>query len=713
MNAARKNRLYFYLDMVIISNIKKRGISIKKVIVYVNSALFLEYKFTLQVKNVKYEAHGMIKEAYAYIANEKYFEAEKIFDQILSISSKSYPTYFGKFVVCLMQDKPAYPYLKKAIEIKNDTIYDDYYRLYLDLYNTLELIDDDYEPLVELLALPRQVLAFNKKSYNGQYLELLRLIKEKDYRHAKKTLECCLLMKNDIHLIIIGVLLDKIIKYQHEKKLAYELQEQELEKMRTYTFVEAIKAGNLKQAKKALEVILNFRNYDHKDNYIYYLFLELLETIEMVENNLTYEIMPVNYNYAKENDYLYTFFEATSAGDFKTALKVGRKCRGKVLDNKQKMIKVNLYVILLEILFAKLDERAKNIDNIYRLIISNIDDKHYKHALEIYHDYSEALNGYNKSLIEYLFNILVEDGQIEIVETPSHILDKEDNFKILKTPIKKEEKKIEKKSSELKSSASLKITKPINNSVMLFLRHNEPNNELFQKYQICLVNRKYDEAKVWLDQFAEVLTNNGLKKRLDYYYYQINLGLSENGYPDSEMIKKKQLYFLAYTSILEKKYDIAEEALNKYINIEPLSDIRGYLLLGRLYSLMKNRKAAVECYIYANSIAPSPDAYYFLGELYFKMHRWADAVFCYLTYNEFYPKENTTVYLNLSECYKRLGRPDKVVKYLKIAEEINVDQKRGLYLKDRILKAEMINKQRREHFLLDKNSKSNFNNLES
>ena len=54
-----------------------------------------------------------------------------------------------------------------------------------------------------------------------------------------------------------------------------------------------------------------------------------------------------------------------------------------------------------------------------------------------------------------------------------------------------------------------------------------------------------------------------------------------------------------------------------------------------------------------------------------------------------------------------MNKTDKVVKYLHIAEEINVEQKRGLYLKDRILKAEMIDKKRKEHFLLDKGSNPN------
>ena len=38
--------------------------------------------------------------------------------------------------------------------------------------------------------------------------------------------------------------------------------------------------------------------------------------------------------------------------------------------SKQNSIKVNLYVILLELLYEKLDERQSNIDNLYQLLIT-------------------------------------------------------------------------------------------------------------------------------------------------------------------------------------------------------------------------------------------------------------------------------------------------------------------------------------------------------
>lgn len=727
MSITAVNRLFSNLDMVSISNIKRRGLSLKSTIVYVNSALFLEARYyVLQVKNVKYETDGMIRQAWSLIAKEKHKQAEELFDKILMVSDKSHKTYFGKFVVCLLQDKDAYPYLKRTVETKNDNTLDDYYRLYLTLYNEFIDLEEDYIPLLELLSVPKKIVAFNKTSYNGRYLDFLTKVSLKDYEDAKKSLVGCMEMKQSIYLKILDTLLDKVIKHQKELRKNYEKQEKELEKQRAVAFAQAIKNRDLSVAKKALELILSFRNQDNKDNYIYYLFLELIETIEMVNNDITFEIMPVNYNYTDEKNSLYTFYEAISAGDFAKALESGKKCRGKLLDSRQSSIKVNLYVILLEMLYEKLEERKNNIDNLYQTLISNIEKGNYKHALNLYNSNSYALKDYNNKLVNYLFNRLINKSSTELIiglddeELDMVSEDVIEGIFVEETVAEEqfEESTIEEQAEEVDVKELIEETtidnpqpkpitlaQPLNNKMQIFLRHNEPNHEYFHKYQVCLVNKRFEEAKTWLDSFAEFLRQNGISKRLDYYYYQIGLGILELSYPEDVVYQRKQMYFLAYNAILDGKYDDALIYLNYYNDTDQINDIRGYLLLGRLYTLTKNKKAAIETYIKANALAPNPDAYYFLGELYYKQHKWADAVFCYLAYNEFYPKESPTVYLNLSECYRHLGKSDKVVKYLKIAEEINIEQKRGLYLKDRILKAEMVDKRKREHFLLNKENK--------
>ena len=171
-------------------------------------------------------------------------------------------------------------------------------------------------------------MAFSKNSYNGRYLIFLDYINSKQYDKAKEALENCLEMKQNIYMNIIDKLLNLVIKHKYELKKARERQELELEKKRSIAFAQAVKNKDLESAKKILETIISYRNLDNKNNYIYYLFLELIETIGMVELDSLFELMPVTYNYTDIKDNFYTFNEAISAGDFKTALEAGRKCRG-------------------------------------------------------------------------------------------------------------------------------------------------------------------------------------------------------------------------------------------------------------------------------------------------------------------------------------------------------------------------------------------------
>lgn len=733
MSILTSNKLILNLDMVIISNIKKRGLLSKKTVVYVNSVLFFCAKqYKLQVRDAKYELEGILNEAWDYVDHKQYEQAEVLFDRVIDFSKRSCSAYFGKFVVSLFQNKDCYIYLKRTIETRNDYKNDDYYRLYLTLFNELLDIEDDYMPLLEVLAPPQKIVAFNKNSYNGNYLTVLENIYIKQYIKAEESLKKCLEMKQNIYILVLEKIIGLVIKNQQEKKKAREKQEIELEKKRSIAFAQAVKNKELSKAKQLLETIICYRNLDNKNNYIYYLFLELIETIELVKIDFMFELMPVTYNYTDVKDNFYTFNEAISAGDFKTALEAGRKCRGKLLDHKQNSIKVNLYVILLEILYETLDERKNNIDNLYLLIINNIEKKNYKHALALYNDNAIVLKEYNSKLINYLLTWLsserteytleekadivpklptetkvqeeiVEKSEDELVEEKEEIIEQfEDNS------LNAEEKDeiIEDNIDDDELSETIKIDSNVKNNPVIFLRHREPNHEIFQKYLLCLVNKKYNDAKAWLDRFSEILDSNNIHKRLDYYYYQIGLGLSEEKQEQGYINSKKQTYFLAYNDILNGNYGEAEAYLKYYNDLDKDNDIRGYLLLGRLYMLTNRYDLAAETYISANAIAPNPDSYYFLGEIYYERNKWADAIFCYLTYNKFYPKENSNVYLNLADCYKHLEQYDKVVKTLKIAEEINVEQKRGLNLKERILKAEMLEKKKKEKFHLSKKNKA-------
>lgn len=732
------------LDMVTTFNIKKRGLTKNNVIVFVNSARFLmDSYYSLQIRDVKYVVDGMLEKVWFFIQNGKYQSANKILENILKYSKRSSRAYFYKFLVSLYQNEEGYQYLKNSIETKTDNFYDDYYRLYLNLYNEFLDISDDYELLRELLTSKTELVAFNKNSYNGKYLQFLNSTKNKEFNLAIVYLNKCIKMKpNDIYLQIAKLLIEKVIYYNSSLMKAKEIQEKELEKIRCKDFVDCVNEKNIKGAKKALERILQYRNLENKNNYIYYLFLEVIEMIEMIESDATFEIMPVTYNYTDKNDLFYNFNEAIMIGDFKSAYEFGKKCRGKSLDRNQSIIKVNVYIKLLECFYKKVEERQKEMDNIYSIIQNNIFRGQYRHALELYEANMEYLKNYQQEIIYDLFNqsILFEKGDLtyldysdkeqpydikeeELDEIPAEVTIQDDDDTTVEEQLKLKKVQdtisevVEVKSEQVEEKVILEdnhIDEPIidNNDVIVneeikpLLMHIEPQAEYYIKYKNCLNKGMCDDAKIWLDNFAKLLSDNNLKKRLDYYYYLIDVKRKELEQNNDSYKRKKDIYRLAYEAMIKEQYEQAISYLNYYIEIDNNLNIDGYLLSGYIFNIMGNYNLAIDNFIRANSVCPNPDTYFFLGEIHFKKHNWHDAIFCYLAYNEYYPKESTTVYLNLSECYKKIGRTDKVVKYLRIAEEINVEQNKGLYLKNRILKAEMLDKKKREHFYLQKKNKS-------
>ena len=713
------SRLHNNLDMITSFSVKKHKLSTINTIVFVNSGLFLQSRneYALQNGDVRYVIKGMIEKAWGYLEAKKYNQANQIFDTILLYSTNSSDTYFGKFIVMLFQDKEAYSYLKKAIETKYESSKDDYFRLYLKLYTGLIDISEDYLPLVELLDQPKKILAFNKSSYNGNYLEFIRLINNDEFNDAKSYLKNCLEMKpNELNLIITQKLLDMVVEHTKEVEEYKKKQEQELETFRCQNFAVMVKQNDFNAARKELERILSYRENEEKDNYIYYLFLELLETIQIASEDITFEIMPITYEYTRPEEHLYTFFEAIAIGDFYRALEAGKKCKGKLLDRDQPAIKVNVYLQLLESLFNVLQERQKEMENIYQIIQNNILRGNYKHALELYNIHFDGLKNFQEQLIKDLFDkgiseeekkpIVIEEYEIEeqyeleedeLEEIPEEIVNQdilEEEEELFFSTVPEETHPI---------IEDKKVAKPIVTNlyqVQPLLQHMESQHEFFLNYQECLNNNQHDAARMWLAKFDRLLKENNLHKRISQHFYRITVAIAES---KDDMLKDKEyLYREAYNAMMNKEYDTAISYLDAYLELDAETNTKGYILLARIYTLMGDSEQAIHNYIRANAISPDPDAYYFLGELYFKKRKWNDAIFCYLAYNEFYPRENVIVYINLSECYKRMGKTNKVVKYLRIAEEINIEQKKGLYLKNRILKAEMLDKKKREHFRLQK-----------
>ncbi len=674
----------------------------KTILIAINTMSFCRLsKYHFYPLNI-YISSSRLKQVWHFFSRKNWEEGEKFLETISSYLKNSSSYYFAKFTFSLFQEKEAFPYLKESIEKKLDSRYDSEYLLYLELYSKMN-VEEDLDSLKELLEVSKKRVAFSKNSYNGQYQEFKKLLEENRLEDAYEVLKKCIQMKPSIHLEISKKLLENIIKNQAEILEKQRRQEQKLESDRCEKFITLVKEKKYEEAKEQIELILAYRNLSNKNNYVYQLFWELLEMITVFAYDISFEILEVDYTYQKEKDALYTFREAISIGDFKKALEVGKKCSRKAVDISEPKLKVNLYLSMLNDFFERLEERKKDRDHIYKVVQNNIKRGHYIHALELYEKNKIALRNYQEALLLDLFmtGIALEKKEtitVEPVTIEQLSLDADKKKEAVETPKNKVE---EVPASEEKESNLEENKEEPFYPVEPLLNHLYPTHEYFTYFGKCLGSGQYEEAKYWLNQYGHLLQSNQVDKRLDYYYYQTETLYMES--MEKSTSKKEELYCLAYSAMRNYHYEQAIIYLNYYQKMDTCRNNKGFILKGYIYSKMGKYSLAIEEFIHANAISPNPDAYYFLGDIYYQQHKWKDAIFCYITYNEFFPKENITVYLNLSECYKKINNSAKSLKYLKIAEELNQSQKKGLSLHNRLVRAEMLH-QKTEKFHLVENS---------
>lgn len=698
----RKNR-WKNLDVL---NISLNELKVE-LIIFVNSSFFFRSTKSILYKEPNsYEKEGLLELVWSYIYEKNYKKASLILNRITKDSNDS---LFMKFVVSLFQGEDAFPVLKECIEKKENNKYDSEYQLYLEIYK--RMLEYDIDSLLDLLNPTRKIVAFNSNSYHGNYLEFQNLLKEEQYKNASKKLLVCKKMNPDsIHIEILLQLVSLLTKSEEEKLKKKRKMELELEQERCQRFIDLIKEKDFENAKEQLEKIISYRNNEKKNNYVYQLFLEILETYFTFSTDITFEIPEFSYTYQKKDDSHYTFLEAISLGDFRTALKVGKKCKNKAIDSSIPKLKVGLYLIILEKLFDDLASREKKQEHLYYIVQNNIQRGHFIHALELYQNNRIILENYQSNILLDLFQtgIAIERKEINFQDLYNQdILGEEENVQLELPIVSKEETEIENPPKEIevleeeKSPHKEEVKAEVFYPVEPLLVHIEPNQEYFLYYSKCMEYGQYDEARYWLTQYGAILKENQLKKRLDHHFYAIEVSRMEALEEGNLVTKKEELYQMAYSSMRNYEYEKSITYLDYYVKMDTCRNNKALILKGYVYTRMGKYQSAMKCFIEANSISPNPDAYYYLGEIYYKMHRWKEAIFCYITYNEFYPKENLTVYLNLSECYRRLNNSKKSLKYLKIADELNSNQNRGLNLKNRILRAEMMN-QKKEKFHLEK-----------
>ena len=710
-----ENRQWQNLDMVEITMKKQKNKKAKSVFVLVYSSFYIERrKFFLCREDNRYASQGMLEKVWRLIEEGKIEDALLLVENLFSYHYHSSEVYFARFVIALERKENAYPYLKRSLEEKKDHSFDREFSLYLKIYEAMEL-EDDVSLLEDFLTPVLQVPAFGKNSYQGKYQEMVESLP--NVKKARKNLESCLHMRPDsLHLKVVEHLLDSLELRQKEIESKKSQLEKELEEERIAKFLQAIEKRNLPQIKESLNKILSYREVEGKDNYIYHLFLELVSMMETLLSDSTFELLPVSYTYLEKEPFD-LFLEAISVGDLKYALEIGKKCKGKALDKEHKKVKVSSYLSLLTYFFDILEEKEKETDSFYDIFKGNIWKGNYLHAKEFYLAHQGRLVAYHQRIVLTLLDAgIALQGKVE----PKEQIHEQISLPLEEPPATTREMQevlpleIEEEEEEEPSKDPLepivevqeeKVTEEPFYPVEPLLLHSLPKHEFFDKFLRYYQSYQLEEARYALTQYDQLLHANQIEKRLDQFYYLLELAEMDRLEDPTIYAKKEEAYAYAYNAYRNMHYENALAYLEYYEKLDHTNNQKGKILRGYIYQKMGKYQEAIASYIEANTISPNPDAYYFLGEIYYLQKRYQEAIFCYLTYNEFYPKENISVYLNLSECYRKTKHFMKVLKYLRLAEEINQEQALGYHLSGRILKSEWLFQRQQEKRVYDQGNK--------
>lgn len=212
-------------------------------------------------------------------------------------------------------------------------------------------------------------------------------------------------------------------------------------------------------------------------------------------------------------------------------------------------------------------------------------------------------------------------------------------------------------------------------SSLVYLLADQKNSveEIFQSYVKSIKELDFREAKRYLDIYKESIAGLGIDRDITHHYRRVEAECANILTPEYE--EKEKLYSKAHFCIKNEDYIEAIRSLKKYIELDHDITAKGYILLGRVYDRMHQRKDAIKAYKKAISIIPEPNAYHALGhDLYFA-GLYQEALECFLNYEKARPLKRATNTHELANAYAMTGNKEmadyynKITKRLKYLEE--------------------------------------------
>ena len=194
-------------------------------------------------------------------------------------------------------------------------------------------------------------------------------------------------------------------------------------------------------------------------------------------------------------------------------------------------------------------------------------------------------------------------------------------------------------------------------------------NITYKAYKDAYHSEQFDVATKNLRRYEYLNNTNGTRRNINYHYIRIEQSKKDFELNPERYLKKKTLSKVIFNLKRERKFD---EALTAIAEFKSLGGIKNELVIlveaEIYYALGDYNKTSV----ILNGIRTSEEPSYFIlaSKLAYKNYKFQDALLFCQSYNERRPNQSPSNYQLMGDCYTKLGKNGKAIKFYRKAEEV-------------------------------------------
>lgn len=191
----------------------------------------------------------------------------------------------------------------------------------------------------------------------------------------------------------------------------------------------------------------------------------------------------------------------------------------------------------------------------------------------------------------------------------------------------------------------------------------------YKAYKNAYHSEQFDEALKNLRRYEYLNNTNGTRRNINYHYVRIEQSKKDFEKNPETYIKKKALSRVIFDLKRERRYDAALAAIAEFKSLGGIKNELVLLVEAEIYyALGDYGKTSVTL----NGIRTSEEPSYFIlaSKLAFKNYKFQDALSYCQSYNERRPNQSPSNYQLMGDCYTKLGKNGKAIKFYRKAEEV-------------------------------------------